>query len=266
MQLRQSLPLRGLRFDLVGFRQRRQQRLSLGDLRHFRRRRKAFERGREDGVGVGGAAGRLVELGERKRRAQFEAARALLFRDGDGGQEGFFGGRGVGGVALKQDFAARPMQFRFERAIAGAVGRRQRFVEDRDGAAGIARPGFGLGQRNLQQPVEQQDVLLAQLIDAAAHVREPALERAARSGRPTLKKRAERAKHGQLMLTRESGEFEGLRRGARVVSAHQFEQGRMHSCKGASADMGEIRAASCARSMSEIARSTSPRGHDAMAR
>ena len=32
------------------------------DLRHFRRRRKAFERGREDGVGVGGAGGRLVEL------------------------------------------------------------------------------------------------------------------------------------------------------------------------------------------------------------
>ena len=80
--------------------------------------RPLFERRREDGVGVGGAAGRLVELGERERRAQFEAARALLLRDGDGGQEGFFRGRGVGGVALQQDFAARPMQFRFERAIA----------------------------------------------------------------------------------------------------------------------------------------------------
>ena len=150
MQLRQSLPLRRFRLDLVGLRQRRQQRLRLGDLRHFRRRRKAFERGREDGVGVGGAGGRLVELGERQRRAQFKTARGLLLRDGDGGQEGFFRGRGVGGVALEQDFAARPMQFRFERAIAGAVARRQRFVEDRNGAVGIARPGFGLGQRNLQ--------------------------------------------------------------------------------------------------------------------
>ena len=74
-----------------------QQRLRLGDLRHFRRRRKAFERGREDGVGFGGAAGRLIELGQRKRRAQFEAARALLLRDGDGGQESVFRGRGVGG-------------------------------------------------------------------------------------------------------------------------------------------------------------------------
>src|SRR6202035_4040567 len=39
---------------------------------------------------------------------------------------------------------ARPMQFRFERAITGAVGRRQGFIEDGDGAFGIARPGLGL--------------------------------------------------------------------------------------------------------------------------
>ncbi len=32
-----------------------EQRLRLGDLRHFRRRREAFERRREDSVGVGGA-------------------------------------------------------------------------------------------------------------------------------------------------------------------------------------------------------------------
>ena len=119
--MRQSLSLRCFGLDLVGLRHRYQQRLRLGDLGHFGRRRKAFERRREDGVGVGGAAGRLVELGERERRAQFEAARALLLRDGDGGQEGFFRRRGVGGVALEQDFAARPMQFRFERAIAHAV-------------------------------------------------------------------------------------------------------------------------------------------------
>ena len=78
LQLRQSLPMRGVHFDLVGRRERSQQRLRLGDLWHFRRRRKAFERGRENGVGVGGAAGRLIELGQRERRAQFVAARALL--------------------------------------------------------------------------------------------------------------------------------------------------------------------------------------------
>ena len=62
--------------------------LSFGDFRHFQRRREALERRREDRVGFGGAAGRLVEFGERERRAQFEAARPLLFRDGDRGQEG----------------------------------------------------------------------------------------------------------------------------------------------------------------------------------
>jgi hypothetical protein len=41
----------------AGLRQSREKRLSLGDLGHFGRRREAFERGGEDGVGVGGAAG-----------------------------------------------------------------------------------------------------------------------------------------------------------------------------------------------------------------
>jgi len=42
-----------------------EQRLRLGDLGHFRGRRKAFERGREDGVGLDEAAGRLIELRQR---------------------------------------------------------------------------------------------------------------------------------------------------------------------------------------------------------
>ena len=70
------------------------------------------------------------------RRADSKLRVRLLLRDGDGGQESFLGGRGVGGVALEQDFAARPMQFRFECAIAEAIARRQRFVEDRNGAIG----------------------------------------------------------------------------------------------------------------------------------
>jgi hypothetical protein len=43
-------------------------------------------------VGVHGAGGRLIHLGERERRLQAEAARALLLRDSDGGLERFFGG------------------------------------------------------------------------------------------------------------------------------------------------------------------------------
>ena len=66
-------------------------------------------------MGFGGAGGRLIELGERQRCEEFVAASALLFGDGDGGPEGFLSRRGVGGVALEQDSAARPMQFRLER-------------------------------------------------------------------------------------------------------------------------------------------------------
>jgi hypothetical protein len=47
----------------------RQQRLRLGNLRHLRRRRETFERGRKDGVSLSRAARRLIELGKRKRRA-----------------------------------------------------------------------------------------------------------------------------------------------------------------------------------------------------
>ena len=70
-----------------------EQRLRLGDLGHFGRRRKALERRREDGVGAGRATGRFVELGEGLGRAQFEAARPLTLSNGDDGPRGFFGGR-----------------------------------------------------------------------------------------------------------------------------------------------------------------------------
>ena len=142
---------------------RREQRLRLRDLGHFRRRRKAFERGREDVVGVE-RGGRSID----KSLASASAARnsklraPCCLRDGDGGQERFLGGRGVGGVALQQDFAARPMQFGFECAIAGAIGRRQRFVEDCYGAAGIARLGLRLSASAIfNEPVKNQDVLRA---------------------------------------------------------------------------------------------------------
>src|SRR5271165_7576273 len=62
---------------LVGLRQRGQQRLRLGDLRHFWGRRKALERGCKHGVRVGVAARRTIELRERERGAQLEAARLL---------------------------------------------------------------------------------------------------------------------------------------------------------------------------------------------
>jgi hypothetical protein len=59
-----SLPPLSVGLHLVGLAERREQRLKrceqrlrLSNLRHFRRRRKAFERRREHGVGVGGTVG-----------------------------------------------------------------------------------------------------------------------------------------------------------------------------------------------------------------
>jgi hypothetical protein len=51
-QLRRSPPRRRLGLEFLGFFERREQRLRLGDLGHFGRRRKAFERRRENVVGL----------------------------------------------------------------------------------------------------------------------------------------------------------------------------------------------------------------------
>ena len=53
MQVRQAPLLRGSALTSSSIGKRREQRLRLSDLGHLRRRRKALERGREDGVGVG---------------------------------------------------------------------------------------------------------------------------------------------------------------------------------------------------------------------
>ena len=58
--------------------------------------------------------------------------------------------RGVGGVFLQQDFAARPMQVGFECAMTQPIGSGQPFVEDRESVVEIARCSFSLSQRDLQ--------------------------------------------------------------------------------------------------------------------
>ena len=78
-----ALASRRLSFDLFRFGERRQQRLSVGDLRQFWRRRKVFKRRRKDRVGFGGTGRRLVELGEGQRSLQAETARVLFLRDCD---------------------------------------------------------------------------------------------------------------------------------------------------------------------------------------
>ena len=137
MQIKSTFSLRDGDLDLASVRQRCQERLSLRDLRHFRRSRKAFEGRHEDSVGVGGADGRLVEVGESECGAQFEAACGLLPRDGNGSPKCFLRKRGAGGIALEQHFATDAIEFGFECARAGPLDCRQRFIEDRNSAVDI---------------------------------------------------------------------------------------------------------------------------------
>jgi hypothetical protein len=58
----------------------RQQRLRLSDLGHLVGRRETFERGFENSVRLGGAAGRLVALGKRERAARRPKLRAPCSR------------------------------------------------------------------------------------------------------------------------------------------------------------------------------------------
>ncbi len=103
-------------------------------------------------MGFEKAAGGSVELGERERREQLIAARALSLRKGDGGLEGVFGRGGVRRIALRQDIAARPMKLAFERAVARALARRQSFVENGQRAFRIVGARLGIGQRDLDDP------------------------------------------------------------------------------------------------------------------
>ena len=135
----------------------------------------------------------------------------MLARDLDGASERFLGGDGIGRIALEQHFAARPMQFRFERAMAGPLTRRQRFIEDGDGAVSIARPRLGFSQRNLDQSVVDHNVLFAQEFGAAEHVLEPAAGRATLRPRQAIEKDSDRR---LIVIARESGEFDGVQRGA----------------------------------------------------
>jgi hypothetical protein len=105
-------------------------------------------------MGLNGAGGRLIELGERERGAKLEAARALLTRDSDRSPEAFLSRGKVSRVALEQHFAADSMQFRFECAIVCSHHSLKRFVDGRNCAADIACARFGVGERNPYEPVE----------------------------------------------------------------------------------------------------------------
>ena len=100
------------------------------------------------------------------------------------------------------------MKLRVEGAMTGPFGCRQRFVEDRKRAS-HRLSALRLRERNLEESVEGQDVLLAQQFDPATHVRDASLGPAF-SRRHAHENEPERLPHRQIMLSRDSREFGGV--------------------------------------------------------
>ncbi|HTT82719.1 MAG TPA: hypothetical protein VMF67_04505 [Rhizomicrobium sp.] len=119
-----------------------------------------------------------------------------------------------------QQFAAGAMQFGFEGAVANSIDGRQCLVNDRKGAPGIAGPDFGLGQGDLDEPIENQRILLAKAFRAATHALETVGKRAAVCGSPAVKKLIKSPEQAQVVLAHDPGEFGGARPDARKVASH----------------------------------------------
>jgi hypothetical protein len=94
----------------------------------------------------------------------------------------------------------RPVQFRFERAVANPFGCCQRFVEKRYCPVDVACTGFGFSKGNLDEPIENQGVLLAKIFDTSAHPLESAGERSGVDSRPAFEKDTECVERSQIML------------------------------------------------------------------
>ena len=145
----------------------------------------AFERGREDVVGFDEAGGGLVELRQRQRGQQAEAARALLARDGDGGEVGLLGGRGVVGMELTQDVAADAVQQGVGPAFSRLDRERERCVDPARGAFRVLSFGFELGEQTLDERDPQLVSLLGMCSERLSKLRLAHRTLAEPSVRPT---------------------------------------------------------------------------------
>ena len=146
--------------DPIFFSQCIEQRLRFRYLRKFRRRREAFERGGEHGVGIGGAAGRLVEL--RQLRAPLAGrsyARPAAVRRR--WRRGMLPRRAPClSDPLEQDVAANAVEEGVGPAFARLDSERERCVDPARGAFRVLSFGFELGEQTL----EDRDPLFVSLL------------------------------------------------------------------------------------------------------
>ena len=90
----------------------------------------------------------MIDLRDLQRRLQAEAARALLSRDGDGGEIGFLGAGGMSGIGLQEDVAADAVQMGVGKDLSGPRGQRQRLVDARQGRGRAFADGFEFGEQS----------------------------------------------------------------------------------------------------------------------
>ena len=83
--------------------------------------------------------------------------------------------------------------------------------------------------------------MLAQALDAPAHVAKPLAKRATFSCCEAFEKRPVRSPQRQIMLTRETGSVRTVLSGARPVTSHQVERSRVQFRIRVRADMRHAR-------------------------
>src|SRR5208282_2459548 len=127
------------------------QRPRFGDLRHFGRRRKVLERGREDGMGVSGTSNRLVEFRKREGCEQLVTSCALRLRNHDRGLECFLGATGTRGAPRQQDFAAKSMEVGVGEMLPRLLRDRQSLVDQREGAVRIPAQVLKLCEQTVER-------------------------------------------------------------------------------------------------------------------
>ena len=117
--------------------------MRLGEFGELSGWREAVYRRRQDGVGIGVAIGCAIQLRQRQRGAQFEAARLLRLRDGDRGLQSLLGRGGIGRIALQQDLGADAVYLRFVPALLGALQLGERIVQAPEPGIRLAGIRFG---------------------------------------------------------------------------------------------------------------------------
>ncbi len=133
--------------------------MRLGEFGELLGRREALDRRRQHGVRIGVAIGRAIELRQRQRGAQFEAARLLRLRDRDRGLQRLLGRRSIGRVALQQDLGADAVHLRFVPALLGALQLGERVVQAPEPGISLAGTRFGFGQGRFETGQEPDPYL-----------------------------------------------------------------------------------------------------------